>query len=225
MAFVFTILVFVAFAPTFYLKSFFAFRDLTRLEHIHGAVATAFLFLFFAQTVLISRRRIGLHRKLGFLGIGLAVAMATMITILMVQTAHTRNATGINELEYVKFTARLFWGNVNILVGFSIFVGLGFRYRRRPELHKRLMLLAMLSQLPTILGRIAAFEFWGLPRPAIILPMFLSMLSSIIIYDLLTRGRPHPVSIIGASAIFLGAVSAAFVLPQLEFAREIVLSL
>ncbi len=52
MAVLLTALVFAAFAPTFYMKSLFSFRDLTNLEHIHGVVGTAWLLLFFAQTVL-----------------------------------------------------------------------------------------------------------------------------------------------------------------------------
>src|SRR5262249_31657957 len=56
--------VFVGFAPTYYLKGYFGGAPLTPLVQVHGLVFTCWILLFFTQTALIARHRIGIHRRL-----------------------------------------------------------------------------------------------------------------------------------------------------------------
>ena len=67
----------VGFAPTFYLRP----RSLAPLPPLvvaHGLIFTAWLLVLRAQTSLIAAGRTALHRKLGFMGLGLAVVMLVM---------------------------------------------------------------------------------------------------------------------------------------------------
>jgi hypothetical protein len=46
--------VFTGFAPTYYLGHFFEARPVSTLVHVHGALFTSWILLFFTQTSLIA---------------------------------------------------------------------------------------------------------------------------------------------------------------------------
>ena len=69
MAAVLVALVFVGFAPTFYLKVFFTTRELHWIVQLHGFVLTIWCALFLAQNVLVTTRRTATHRRLGMDGV------------------------------------------------------------------------------------------------------------------------------------------------------------
>src|SRR5436309_1847864 len=56
------IVVFVGFAPTYYLKGTSAPASLPMRVHVHGVLFTAWIVLFFAQSALVAVRRVALHR-------------------------------------------------------------------------------------------------------------------------------------------------------------------
>src|SRR2546428_11041906 len=78
MALIMVASMFIGFAPTFYLRSYFrptdvsGSPDLPTYLVVHGIVLTALFLLFFVQTLLIARDAPGLHRRLGVLGALLA---------------------------------------------------------------------------------------------------------------------------------------------------------
>jgi hypothetical protein len=80
MAIASTVLVFLAFARTFYLKPYFGTPQLSRLVELHGIVFTAWMFFFIAQTALIASDRPEVHRRLGYAGGVLASAMVVLGT-------------------------------------------------------------------------------------------------------------------------------------------------
>ena len=67
--------VFLGFAKTYYLRTYFASHAVSLLFQIHGAVFTAWMIYFVVQTALIANRRASLHRTLGYAGAVLASAM------------------------------------------------------------------------------------------------------------------------------------------------------
>ena len=82
-------------------------------------------------------------------------------------------------------------------LNFAIMVGAGLWYRHRPSIHKRLMLLAMLLGLtPTpiahLIGHWVTLQQWA----AVIVPVsFILLMSLSAIYDRVSEGRIHPVSV------------------------------
>ena len=58
MAIAMLVTVFVGFAPTYYLGAAFGARPLPTLLHVHGAVATAWMFLFLTQASLVAASRL-----------------------------------------------------------------------------------------------------------------------------------------------------------------------
>jgi hypothetical protein len=53
------------FAPTYFLRAFITTRDLSLLLHVHGLVFTCWIALFIAQTTLVAKHRMDIHRQLG----------------------------------------------------------------------------------------------------------------------------------------------------------------
>ena len=71
--------VFIGFAPSFYLRSMLGSgRPLAPLLIAHGVVFSTWLLLLAAQSALITSHRQDLHRKLGGLGIAVAPAMVVL---------------------------------------------------------------------------------------------------------------------------------------------------
>ena len=83
-ALVIVVAVFVGFARTYYLAGVFRAPLPNLLVHIHGAVFSAWVLLMLAQVSLVSVGQVGMHRRLGLVGCGVACAM--VILGLMVAT-------------------------------------------------------------------------------------------------------------------------------------------
>ena len=144
--------VFVGFAPTYYLRSRFFPTPLPLLLHVHGVVFTAWILLFVTQTMLVAGRRVDLHRRLGVAGAALA-ALLVIVGLTTALVAARRNFAAGNEGALTFLTIP--FGDMLV---FGMLAGAGIRYRRRSDVHKRLMLLAAVSilreQLPELKIRV-----------------------------------------------------------------------
>ncbi len=88
MAIAFLMIVFVGFAPSYYLKPYFGTPPpLTPLLHFHGLVFSSWIVLLLVQTLLIATNRITLHRRLGIAGGLLAVLMVIVGTVTAIVRA------------------------------------------------------------------------------------------------------------------------------------------
>jgi len=130
MAVAVTVTVFVGFAPTFYLRSTFVpDKSLSFLLHIHGFALSAWIALFLLQTILIVRRSPTLHRRLGWMMVGLAASIAVLM-----------GAAIVEQLRRVPPTLAapfaLAFGAFDIIV-FATLVSWAIFWPRRPDWHKR----------------------------------------------------------------------------------------
>jgi hypothetical protein len=82
------------------------------------------------------------------------------------------------------------------LLQFVVFVGLALAWRRHPEAHKRLMVLATLSIIAPAIGRLPLPPLWkfALPMAAVVGCMG---------YDLIQRRRVHPAFLYGGLVFLL----------------------
>jgi len=148
---IFLALVFWTFARTFYLKPFFGTPPLSALLHIHGAVMTGWVVLLVVQSSLIAARRVEWHRQLGVFGAawGALVVLFGSITTLYAAArevrAHSNFAAGQVVITSLDLLQMLF---------FASFVAIAVWQRRRPDYHKRLMLLTIACMLPDALARL-----------------------------------------------------------------------
>lgn len=212
------ILTFAGFARSFYLARWMEPSPLTpevgRLLIVHGLFFTAWMGLLVVQPVLIANRRRELHRKLGWMGAALAVAMVVFGNLASVAAMHG----GFKQLgDPHAFYAIPFFA----IQGFAVLVALAVLWRERAETHKRLMLLAAIVIVEAATARIelapivagAPFSFFVGGDLLILAGMA---------YDRLSRGRIHKVWIWGGAAVVASQVGKVFISqtePWMAFGR------
>jgi hypothetical protein len=211
--------VFLGFAPSFYLRSTFnPDKRLSILLHIHGIALSAWIILFFVQTILIARGSPTLHRRLGWLMSGLAAC----IVVLM-------SGAIVDQMRRIppRFPASfaLAFGMFDIIV-FATLVSLAIHWRKRSDWHKRLMLSATILLLGAAVVRIVAFNGIHDPRYFEIAEYSSAILFFIpcFAYDWVTRRKLHPANIVGLVLILMDLTIQPIVLawgPWTNFANSI----
>jgi hypothetical protein len=189
------ITVFVGFAPTYYLKGYFGAAPLAPLVHLHGLVFTSWILLFFAQTVLIASHQIGIHRRLGMAG---AVLAALLVVVgLTTAVAFARRTVATGGAGTLAFLAIPFG---DMLV-FAILVSAGIFYRRRPETHKRLMLIATISILGAAISRWPFAIMQTGPVPFFVVTDLFVLAG--VCYDLVSRRHIHSAYVWGGLLLLI----------------------
>ncbi len=135
----------------------------------HGALMTAWMLLFFVQTLLITSDRRAVHQRLGvgglFLAVGVVVSGVTAILLALPRLIALANPPDPSIVIAENLPA--FSGDIGSFMAFSMAVGGAAYFRRRPETHKQLMLLASMLLIAPAITRIWAWsglenaqEFW-----------------------------------------------------------------
>lgn len=198
-----TLLVIVGFWPSYYGPLTRGAARAPAILHVHGVVFIGWMALLIVQATLAARGRIRAHRALGKIGIGYGVVLwiVGLIVSFVAPVLH------VNAGEWTIDEAAAFlpipFGD---MVLFGSFFAAAVAYRQKPEIHKRLMLLATIAIVFAAAFRLQAA---GVPRPAAI-AVWYSPLVLAMAYDVWKRGRVHPVYWIGAAAM-------AFALLRLPF--------
>ncbi len=209
--------VFVGFAPTYYLKGYFQTPPLRALVHAHGLVFTGWIVLFLTPTVLVASHRTDLHRRLGMAGVGLAALVVALGLITALSGARRGVAAG--DEGALTFLA-IPLGDMVVFMGLA---GAAIHYRRTPEVHKRLMLLATVSILNAALAR-WPLAIMAAGPVAFFLATDLLVLAGVV-YDLVSRGRVHPAYVWGGLLIVISQplrLAIAGTDAWLAFARTLV---
>ena len=150
--------------------------------YVHAAIFTGWIVFFILQSTLIRMRNARLHRQLGWFGLVLGMAIppigiATAITMTRLRMREGR-ADAAQFLIVPMFD----------MLAFSLTFGLAFCWQRRPEIHRRLMLIATCSLTA------AAFERF----PDVVMPhnWFYAGVDALVLFggmrDLLAVKRVHP---------------------------------
>ncbi len=188
MAVVAASLVFAGFARTYYLRRLFTSAPLKPLLHLHGFLFTSWLVLLLAQVTLVAAKRTDIHRRLGVAGGVLAALMVVVGPIVAIHSARgeftPKPRSASDHLGFL--VVPLF----DILV-FAIVVAAALYYRRRPQTHKRLMMVATFALLPAAVARLP-FAFIQNSGPLIFFGVNDLLLLACIVYDTLVHRRLHP---------------------------------
>jgi hypothetical protein len=193
------------FARSYYLKFLFHRPPLSPLIRVHGVVMTLWVVTFFTQTHLIANHRTDWHRRVGVFAAGLALlvvilgAYATVVALEREVRQHVIG--GFHFLLGINF--------VNLLL-FAGFVAAGLAYRRRPEFHKRLMLLATVSMVAPAVARIVLL-FTHAP-----VPQFAALYACVLVFvviDTIRHRRLHPAFGWGA-VLIIGSFQGIYYIVQ-----------
>ncbi|HEX8492547.1 MAG TPA: hypothetical protein VF658_06870 [Pyrinomonadaceae bacterium] len=197
MAVAFILTVFVGFARTYYLRPYFGTPSLTPLLHLHGIVFTSWLVLLLTQTALVAANRTDVHRRLGAVGATLAVLMILIGTATAIIRAKIVDVPPGAPSPLVFLTIPL--GDMLV---FSILVGAAFYFRRRGDIHKRLMLLATIAILPAATARLP-FAFIQQIGPLAFFGLADLFIVACLLYDLIARRRFHRATVWGGLLIVI----------------------
>jgi hypothetical protein len=201
MAVALALTVFAGFATTYYLplvtgrpKFTLSGAPFSRLVHLHAVLFTGWVVFFIVQTALVARRRVAVHRRIGWAGAALAGVMVVVGTILAVDAAGRGAAPpGMDPLAFLAIP-------VFDMVLFTTFVAAALARRRDRETHKRLMLMAYISITVAAVARMPGVIAMG-PLGFFGLTFLFVIVAGL--YDLLTRRRVHQAYLWGGGLFLL----------------------
>ena len=202
------VVAFGGFAPTYWLQLPAGTFVGSPLVHVHGVLFSSWTLLLLSQTLLVANGRLRNHRAWGLAGISLATAMVFMGLAAAIQTL-----TAGLQAGYGDHSRAFLILPVSGMVLFGGFFIAAIANIQRPEAHKRLMLLATITLLQAAMARVFFVLITGGgpglrpglgPPPPLVIGLVPSLITELLIvaglvYDWRTRGRPHPVWLIGAA--------------------------
>ncbi len=162
----------------------------TPLVHLHAAVAFGWCLLFVVQAWLVASGRTPQHRKLGMLGVAWYVALVLLGPFVAINSA-ARYGSPPDELAFLAVSV----GNIT---AYTLLFGAALHWRRRPDVHKRLMLLGMVAMLTAPFGRLFTlpYQLDHVVGPGLVVV-------ALVWWDYRALGRMHPVTLYGGPAILL----------------------
>jgi hypothetical protein len=191
-----------------------AFPPAPPIVHLHALVFVSWMILLVTQSALVGAGNVRLHRSLGMWGI--AHATAIMMLGISLQLIATRSAM-LKGLA--PGTDGLYLG-LCAFAGFTTMFTLAIRNRQRPEIHRRMILFAMLPVLPPAVNRFWS-EALGL-EPIPVIPLYATlwtMAAAILLHEWRKTGRISRYSLFGAGWIFVEGVMHKVVVHSAPFDR------
>lgn len=225
---------FGAFAPTYWVQLPAGTFIGPPIIHIHGLLFSAWTLLLLSQTVLAANGRLDHHRAWGLVGISLASVMVPVALATAILSVRHGLAQGYGDKELAFLI--LPFSAIALFAGFFI---AAIANLKRPEVHKRLVLLATIMLLEAAMARVFFVIATGGgpgvrpglgPPPSVAMAIVPSLLLEALVIagcirDWRVRGRPHPVWIIGGvlyAAVVLARVPFSMSAPWLHFANALI---
>lgn len=116
---------------------------------IHAVAFSAWVAFYILQSALVRTRNVKLHRRLGWFGAGLAGVMVLLgfaIAVIMGRfDKHVLHITDADQFLSVPF---------GDMIVFAVCVGLAIGWRRKPDLHRRMLFIATCALLDAPFDRI-----------------------------------------------------------------------
>jgi hypothetical protein len=196
MVFVLVALVFLGFAPSFYLRGIVPpyprpNPTLPWWVIMHGSLFTIWTGILVAQTQLIAGQQRKLHMALG---------QASMIfAILLIPVMYLTSVWEVARANQPPMTDALTWTIVplSVIIPFAILVYLGWENRKRAQWHKRLLLsAAILLMMGPAIGRLPLAPPTRIGI-SILLLLGLALFIPMFIWDKRREGHVHPATWIG----------------------------
>ena len=196
-------LVFLGFAPSFYLRGYVPSYPrpnptLPLSVLLHGGLFTLWMLLVVAQTQLVAAGRRDIHMKLG--------ALTVLIAVALIPVMYLTTVWQVARANQPPFTDPVTWTVIPlaVIIPFAVLLWQGWAHRRNAQWHKRLMLSAAIlivagpaiGRLPLAPPTLAGFTFQVILGLALFIPLF--------VWDRRTQGHIHPATRLGFA---MGAVS------------------
>lgn len=169
--------------------------------YVHTAVFSGWVVLMIVQSGLVQAAQISMHRKLGTASAVLGMVLPVVGVWVAIEVSRLRLQHGERGQE--AFLLIPFFD----MAVFAVLFGLAWWWRKRPELHRRLILLASISLT------VAAFARF--PRSIVPNGHFNIACDALMLLgvgrDLVVDRRPHRVYLIGLPLLFAGQAMTEWV--------------
>ncbi len=187
------VMVIRGFWPTYFGQLFGASVSRPWIMHLHSAYFTGWMVLLLTQVGLIYGGRVRVHRRIGMrvgiaYGVGL-IALGLIVT-MVAPVLHVR----AGEWTVDRAAGFLLLPLVDMVL-FAGFFAAAIAYRNKPEIHKRLILVA------TIAVVFAAVARMGFESNLVFFLVWLAPLFACIGFDFATRRRVHSVYIVSFAVL------------------------
>jgi hypothetical protein len=185
--------------------------------YVHAVVFSGWLVFFILQSVLIRTHNVKMHRRTGWYGAlhGIAIPLVGFPTAVVMGRFHLHI---LRDTEAVADLLIPFWD----MVAFTVPFALAVYWRKKPELHRRLMLLATCALTAASFGR---FPPQVLPPVVFYAGVDLLILLGAL-RDLIVNKRIHRVYAIGFPAVLVAQIVVMYAVvsgfpPWVKVARMI----
>ena len=209
MASVLLVIVAVGFAKSFYLRGMLpkrhAVASLPAYIVLHGIVLTTWFLLFLGQTLLVASGKVRLHRALGVAGAALAVVLFMLSMVVVVRSV-------------VRETSLVVIGDMVVLLLFATLISAAVWFRQKPDIHKRLMLIASICIVAPAIARWPGAQSM---LPLSVLGPQLLLYGALILYDLSSRRRVHRATLYGVG-LYVVALGVSLPLALSKFGHALV---
>lgn len=159
----------------------------------HGSAFSAWVLFYIFQSTLVRSRNVKLHRSIGWFGAGLGLVMV----MLGFSTAVVMSRFDINtlhETDIAEFLIIPFYD----MVAFGTLATLAILWRKKPDLHRRLLFLATAGLLDAAFGRFQYLFDTNLFAVCVLGVMILG-----VVRDLLVEGRIHKVYLVALPCLIV----------------------
>jgi hypothetical protein len=210
----------LGFMPTYFLPLAHAKFAAPPIIHIHGLVMFSWVAFFVMQASLVAGGNVLAHRAWGVVGVAIITAMAFIVTAVEIMRIHQVSQAGVPP-DITEGTKAFSWVTMGTLVLVIPMFIIAIANIKKPEIHKRLILLMTVSMLAAPIARwfltflapppdpnAPPLPAGVVPAPPVQVAIAPAMVGDIILliamtYDWRTRGRPHPVYLIGGAILLL----------------------
>jgi hypothetical protein len=189
------VIAFVGFWPPYFGPLLAGTVDKTLIIHFHAAVYVGWLAIFVTQAVLAATGRVASHIKLGRFAIGYGV----LLIVVGLVTAFARFAIRVRAGEAAAAQAQLLGPLLDMLVFAPLFTA-AIYYRRTPEVHKRLMIVATTSLL---IAAVSRMPFLAEPRILMVHLLWTAPILLAMAHDFWRQRKVHPVYVLGLVVLVL----------------------
>lgn len=201
MAAIFAAIAFGGFFGTYWLQVARGTFTGSPMMHLHGLLFSLWTLFFLSQALLVANRQLKTHRAWGLFGVSLATAMLFTGMAVAIQGLQFRLEAGYGD------AARAFTiVPVSGVLMFAGFVTAAILNLRRPEWHKRFMLVGTTAVLQAAIARFfflaatgggpGARPGLGPPQPiegtAMAGVLILLLVVAAMVHDRRSHGRVHP---------------------------------
>jgi hypothetical protein len=117
---------------------------------IHGVALMLWIVTFFVQSVLIAVKNRKLHMTLGWGGAAVALMAVLTSPVMATQAVRLKPAERLFGMNYAQFLLVMY----TEVLAFTVFVALAIAYRKKPAVHRSMVVLATLAVISGSTARI-----------------------------------------------------------------------